>query len=137
LCVCRIRGEVTGIASPLIYNFTEHTSGPLPLKPRPSPLPSPRQSLWRGEGRGEGEFYLFLICLYPFESKVLELLKFQYLKICNLSRNTVKQIGIIQNNVNFSCHPTRGNNKNNPPRIIKNPKKSKITPAFIIFVIGT
>jgi len=41
---------------------------------------SPPQRL-AGRGQGEGEFYLFLICLYPFESKVLELLKFLYLKI--------------------------------------------------------
>jgi len=36
------------------------------------PLTSILSPLKRGEGRGEGEFYLFLICPYPFESKVLD-----------------------------------------------------------------
>jgi len=42
--------------------------------PETPPLTFILSPLKRGEGRGEGEFYLFLICLYPFESKVLELL---------------------------------------------------------------
>jgi|GEM_PF-2775835 len=49
--------------------------------PETSPLTLILSPLKRGEGRGGGEFYLFLICLYPFESKALELLKFQYFKI--------------------------------------------------------